>query len=584
MKAETLSATKTQSLRTTILISRTTSSATPVMKVYLNMKIESKDLVNSSANRGFDLIVGPSDTVSSIKERVASIEPTTGFDQVLAFDGRVLDNDKRVADCGVKDGDSLDFVVRASVEAFVQQLRELLQAKALSPSELGLMYCHRYGTRVAQALKILGKEENFETFLCGQKHIAVENGLVKVVNVNSSGTKPKKGALEKVFAEETLSLTTTTAVSEDEFARRLAELLQARAMTLQDLSLVYCYRHGMPTAQVLKAFGWGQHFPDFVKQRKEFIFASGCVRLASKVASKAPNGKDLMPAVCKQLSDLHAKICPSSFTDEVGLALDRVVADVQAATFFDVEQVLQSGSAGHGTAIVGSAEAELVLTLRGLPVDASTQWLKGLVQLAAGSFEANLDVKPIVEGYFVKWKTEGPLTIKVSFAPAYGSYRRAINLLSVQDENARPCYFGALEEQRIRFMDKQPAGVKATMRLLKWWRGQREWSSHRMRPSDLLLELLVVYSVFREQHHQQSRPSDQAAAIQAVLTLMAGFTALQVVWPERCRCYEEADVPQTLLKQRPLLMDPVNPFVNVADPSAFDPKEMMDFARSQNFL
>jgi len=244
---------------------------------------------------------------------------------------------------------------------------------------------------------------------------------------------------------------------------------------------------------------------------------------------------------------------------------------------------LRSGSAGHGTAIDGSADAELVLTVRGLPVDANAQWLKGLVQSAASSFEASMDVKTVVEGHSVKW-TEGSLAIKVSLAPAYGSYRKAINLLSVQDEDARPCYFGALEEQRTRFMDKQSAGVKTTMRLLKWWRGQRNWSSHRTRPSDLLLELLVVCSALREQHQHQSRPSNQAAAIQAVMALIAGFNAMQVVWPEGCRFYGEADIPRTLLKQRPLLMDPVNPFVNVADTSTFDPREMVEFARSRDFF
>jgi len=323
------------------------------MKVDVNMNIESKDLVNSSANRGYDLIVGPPDSVSSIKERLASMEATNGFDQVLEFGGKVLDEDRRLVDCGVKEEDSLDFVVRASVEAFVQQLRELLQARALSPSELGLMYCHRYGIQVAQALKTLGKEETFETLLSGQKHIALENGLVKVNS--SSGTNPKKGALEKSSEQavnetlnanicvrvqnwshleelntlglavdtldtvrhvkdrigkvellpcsdhrlelegnelqdgqtlsscglkEGMTLTATITVSEDEFVRQLAALLQARALTLHDLSLRYCYRHGVPTAQVVKAFGWGQRFPDFVKQRKEFIVASGCVRLA----------------------------------------------------------------------------------------------------------------------------------------------------------------------------------------------------------------------------------------------------------------------------------------------------------------
>merc|ERR1719230_1305879 len=101
-------------------------------------------------------------------------------------DGEVLEASKRLSECGVKDGSSLDFVVRASEASLVKQLTELLKARDLSSDELGLLYCYKHGVSVSQALKTLGHDGKLVDFLKEQKPFQVENGLVSLVRADTA--------------------------------------------------------------------------------------------------------------------------------------------------------------------------------------------------------------------------------------------------------------------------------------------------------------------------------------------------------------------------------------------------------------
>lgn len=52
-------------------------------------------------------------------------------------------------------------------------------------------------------------------------------------------------------------------------------------------------------------------------------------------------------------------------------------------------------------------------------------------------------------------------------------------------------------------------------------------------------------------------------AITAMMELLANFAELRVVWTNM---YKKSDIWEPLSLHKPLLMDPVNPFANVADP------------------
>merc|ERR1719214_530576 len=102
------------------------------------------------------------------------------------LEGQLLEDKYTMADCGVKDTSSLDFVVQASEASLVRQLTELLQARDLSSDELGLLYCYKHGVSINQALKTIGHTEKFQDFIKKQKEFVVENGRVALVRSDTA--------------------------------------------------------------------------------------------------------------------------------------------------------------------------------------------------------------------------------------------------------------------------------------------------------------------------------------------------------------------------------------------------------------
>jgi len=114
------------------------------------------------------LDVGAADTVQTLKERVSEIEMIPFSDKEVLLDGAALEDDRRLLDCGIDDGRSLEMLVRATESGLAGQLAKLLEGKGqrvMSPDELSLMFCYTYGTPVARALKLLGLKETFRSFL-----------------------------------------------------------------------------------------------------------------------------------------------------------------------------------------------------------------------------------------------------------------------------------------------------------------------------------------------------------------------------------------------------------------------------------
>ena len=73
-----------------------------------------------------------------------------------------------------------------------------------------------------------------------------------------------------------------------------------------------------------------------------------------------------------------------------------------------------------------------------------------------------------------------------------------------------------------------------------------------------------------------------ADAIAAELNAeLARFSQLRVVWSN---FYDKSDAWAPLMMQRPLLMDPVNPFSNIVDPQDFDSRELTQFAATTHFF
>jgi len=282
----------------------------------------------------------------------------------------------------------------------------------------------------------------------------------------------------------------------------------------------------------------------------------------------------------QQYLDLHNKICGRAFSSRVQQALGSIVEALSQAMFINVDHVVKGGSVGKGTAINGLTDAEVVFFLHGLPQVGHDRWLPPLLRAAAGVLAEQLGGDRSIEGIHatedsVQLFAKGLVTVDIKFSPTFASYAQTVQVLGEQGPEARRLYGVSLVEQRTQFISRQPSAVKVTIRLLKWWRDQQEWSNKLVRPTDEILELMVVYSAV------QTRPSDQRQAVANVMSLLARFDELRIVWSNY---YNKEDVWAPLLRQRPLLMDPVNPFVNIAEPQVFDARELMSVAATTHFF
>lgn len=555
------------------------------MKVHVNLKLANCGEATSKV----DLAVNAEDTVQSVKERIAASQLVAFKDRDLVLNGQVLEEGQTMADYGVKESASLDFVIKASVESLLEQLSELLQARDLSCDELGLLYCYKHGVSINQALKTVGHTEKFADFIRTQKQFMVENGRVALIR-SDTALKPFSVAEEvKRILEEsksnTMDITTLCSKFTQKFNVSISSVVGMRPTEFleKEKALFVVTSKG----QVCLKSAWdGQQ-----KQRPESQQQRAPRRQVEEPKSSpaktqvvettdAPDNAAPVSEESSEYLELHNKISGRSFNSKIAQTLNDVVDVVTEKSFLNVAQVVKGGSVGKGTAISGTTDSEIVFFLKGLPEGQHSKWLPPLLKAVAGVLTEHVGTGHGIEGICttrdsVHMKVKGIVNVDLRFSPVFESYTSAIAAISEQGPETRKYFTTSLVKEKVQFVAKQPGQVKVTMRLLKWWRDQQNWSSALTCPSDDVLELIAVYSAL------QTKPKDQRTAIANAMSLMARFDELRIVWSNY---YGKEDIWSPLLHQKPLLMDPVNPFVNIADPQTLDCRELMSLARTTHFF
>merc|ERR1719265_1035086 len=368
------------------------------------------------------------------------------------------------------------------------------------------------------------------------------------------------------------------------------------AMDIKDLSSKFIQKFNVSISSVV-----GMKPAEFFAKEKDSFVVTGR-KLVSLTNSKRPNeqaqqvgARPMAPpgledssivepsgvssVEVQQYMELHDKICSRSFNSKVVQVVTDVVDTISEHMFLNVVHVVKGGSVGKGTSISRETDAEVVFFLQALPPVGHDKWLPPLLKGAAGVLREHLGHDLINYGFgkisstedSVHFCVKGLVQVNVKFATVFDSYASAIQALGLQGPEVRKHFGASLVKERVQFIAKQPGQVKVTIRLLKWWRDQQDWSTKMGRPTDEILELMAIYSSV------QTKPSDQRMAIANVMSLLSRFNELRIVWSN---FYNKADVWAPLLCQRPLLMDPTNPFVNIADPQVFDASELMTLAKT----
>jgi hypothetical protein len=134
-----------------------------------------------------------SDTVSNSKKILAAARLIPFPDLELSLEGSTLEDNLSLSDAGVKCGASLVLVVHASEAALASQLEGLLrECTALSPHDLGLHYCQRFGTPLCQALRTLGFRGSINRFIERQSRFSLVGGCVTLTDVPLSSTPRRR--------------------------------------------------------------------------------------------------------------------------------------------------------------------------------------------------------------------------------------------------------------------------------------------------------------------------------------------------------------------------------------------------------
>jgi len=554
------------------------------IRVTLNIKTSGDD------DSTVDLVARPGDTVASVKAKVAGAQLIPFPDQELILDGVVLADDSKLSACGVEEGSCLSFKVKATEAILAQQITELLQARDLSADEVGLLYCYKHGVGIAQAFKLLGFEGKLQDFIGSQKTLTMENGAITIVR-DDTALKPFSVVDEivKILGATdsgTMDVKTLCTKFADKFGTNLSSIIGARPTEfLSKEKTLEVHGRGLFTMVSLQG---ARKTSEGSSTREGSSTPPGPPGFRAPPGLGAPrveahmDGEERRPIDAQQFEELHERIHSPTFNSQVTETLNDIVAALSDAIFLEIDHVVTGGSIGKGTAISGMAAAEVVLFLSGLPTTGHESWQPQLLNSVAGiladDFQAAHGIGSMdVHNGYIKISMQGPCPIAVDLylSPAFENYQKTVQILGEQNADARKFYTSALAKERTQFVTRQPSAVKQTIRLMKWWREQQEWYGLLSRPSDELLELAAIYSAL------QTRPADQKEAIANLMSLLSRFDQMRVVWSNN---YTKDDVWAPLLSQRPLLMDPANPFVNVADSRTFDPTELMVLARTTHFF
>jgi len=540
--------------------------------------------INKDYGNALDVEIGPSDTAAALKARVGALMLLPFSNQVLKIDGQSLADDEILFKHGLEEGASLLLEVSTSAKALEQQLKDLLKVRDLSFDELGLFYCYKFGVSVSQAMKAIGEEGKLQDFLKIRKDFLVDGSrvslvceetslrpcsvkkeLVEILRSSPGGKMDIKELTNKFSEKFNTSIATMTGVTPATYLSR-----ETDTFTIIGRNFVCLKR----TSQREQA-----HVED--KPRAAPVRDRDAHARQTQTCRQETCDDESASEENQRYLELHSRVCSRAFNSKAAKALVDVVDLLQEAMFLDVERIVKSGSMGKGTAIsVGIPDAEVVLFIRGLPLENHSQWMRPLLKASARVLETNLKGHPGIEGIHVtedsvRFNVPGVLTVDLRFSPVFQNFAHALQVIDKQHPEQRHHYHAALVEQRVQFISRQPGSTKLTIRLLKWWRDQQDWSADIFRPSDDILELIAVYSAV------QTKPADQQQSIANVMSLMSRFDELRIVWSNY---YNKADVWPPLLQQCPLLMDPSNPYVNIADPKAFDSRELMAHARSTHFF
>lgn len=409
---------------------------------------------------------------------------------------------------------------------------------------------------------------------------------------------PDAARLDECALADGAFLDFVVCASDDIFADQLADIISFQSdpdLSATQLGALYFYKHGASANQALRILSctWGEKFRDFLWRHPRFVLekaaSKGRVTLAPNSPSSPSRAKNPAADQNQAFVNLHAQLVNDRDIEQANLAMDRLCTLVPDLFFFHVERVVRGGSAGTGTAVAGSATAELLFVVRGLPTANLERTLPSLHCSTAAILQHKLVGLVGVEsvwqaGETVRVQMQGQILVDLIFAPAEWSVSEGE---AAQDRTwSQACQGGgdlepcsrirraASAERTYMFLQALPERVKMTIRMLKWWRAKWQWSSPGTRPSDELLEYVAAWT------STESPPPDLCTALMNALGMLARFSERSLVPSSKALALAKKDCSGGTLPGSPSSGEQMFCVWNVEDMMSFDASEMMSFAQA----
>ncbi|XP_066295630.1 2'-5'-oligoadenylate synthase 1-like [Branchiostoma lanceolatum] len=272
------------------------------------------------------------------------------------------------------------------------------------------------------------------------------------------------------------------------------------------------------------------------------------------------------------------------FRDECSSVVEHLANFLKRSSGFKVEKIIKGGSLGKGTAIKSKSDIDLVMFISELPSIDSPDYndelheqldeLQSTLKSSMQSIAYDLKVTGRT-GHAVKLRVQAkadhePHEVDLLLAndmlgpsPTKAKKERVYAMMGRLDARARDNCSAALVELQRDFVKKQPAEVKDLIRLVKMW---KKSCVPETSLKSYIIELLCI-------HVCPSR-SRVAEAFKAVLEKLCDIKSVSAYWLDN---YSYSRVVE-MLGKRPLILDPSNPYNNVAD-SCWDWDEVAKAAR-----
>ncbi|XP_063396444.1 2'-5'-oligoadenylate synthase 1-like [Mytilus trossulus] len=266
----------------------------------------------------------------------------------------------------------------------------------------------------------------------------------------------------------------------------------------------------------------------------------------------------------------------TKFLSDCSQVIDTVVRLIHRNPKYKVNQVIKGGSLGKGTAVRDHSDVDLLVVLNNF---------RDVEHLAENMEEVLYNFREYLESAVGKTKNieismNGQTPFTLQFDLCCGNEWFDVDLLPIVDvwstwllglaggvrstysimeskPDLRKYYAKSLAKLQVEFVKPMPPRVKDLIRLLKYWK-----YTEQVDLTSYCIELMVIY-VWRENGKQNNFTMKQMMT--KVVDLLASFNNVRITFNDH---FTPSYYIKQLKKQPPYVMDPANPYHDVAS----DPK------------